>query len=101
MSNQLAIAAVHVLIVVGVLGCGGQAVSVDATPYRQAIVDYLRANDMALAVKTIREGPTLSGDTAQLTASLTHQELGGASVTWIFHFERKEDGRWAVVRHED
>jgi hypothetical protein len=89
------------LVVVGVLGCGGKSASVDATPFRQAIDEYLRDNNMALAIKAIKTGPTMDGDTAHLTASLVHEELSGPSVTWSFHFEQQQDGEWTVVRHED
>lgn len=84
-----------------VLGCGEEPAPVDATPFRQAIDEYLDGNNMALAIKAVKEGPTISGDTAQLSASLTHQELGGPSVIWSFHFERGQNGKWSVVRHED
>jgi len=89
------------LVVVCVPGCGEKPPSVDATPFRQAIDEYLRNNNMALAIKTIKAGPTIDGDTAHLTASLVHEELGGPSVTWSFHFERQQDGEWTGVRHED
>lgn len=88
-------------VTVAVLGCGQEAVTVDAAPFRTAIEDYLRDGNMALAIKAIKQGPTVERDTAQLSASLTHQELGGASVTWTFHFQQQTDGKWAVVRHEN
>jgi len=89
------------LIAFGAMGCGEKSAPVDATPFRQAIDDYLRRNNMALAIKAIKAGPTISGDTAHLSASLVHEELGGPSVTWSFHFERQQDGEWTVVRHVD
>ena len=88
-------------VTVAVLGCGQEAATVDAAPFRAAIEDYLRDSNMALAIKAIKQGPTVEGDTAQLSASLTHQELGGASVTWTFYFQKQPDGKWAVDRHED
>ena len=101
-SNRLAAFVIIALIAFGAMGCGERSAPVDATPFRQPIRDYLRSNNMALAIKEIKAGPTISGNTAQLSASLTHEELGGPSVTWAFHFERRQqDGAWAVVRHED
>jgi hypothetical protein len=55
---------------------------------------------MALKIKAIKEGPTVGGDTASLTASMTHVQLGGPSVTWTFEFEQS-NGEWQVARHDD
>ena len=87
-------------IAFGLLGCGRRPATADPTPFRQAIVEYLRNGNMAMAVKEIKEGPAVEGDTAQLTASLTHEQLGGASVTWKFHFKKQADGKWNVVNCE-
>lgn len=99
--NRLAAFVIIALIAFDTLGCGEKSAPVDATPFRQPIDEYLRSHNMALAIKEIKAGPTISDDTAQLSASLTHEELGGPAVTWSFHFERQRDGEWAVVRHED
>ncbi len=92
---------VCVLGVVVVLGCGEDAPPVDDAPFRQAIVEYLESRNMALKVRDIREGPTVDGETASLSASLTHQQLGGPSVTWELEFARQPDGSWVVTSHED
>jgi len=89
-----------VLVTVGLSGCRKQPAPVDTTPFRQAVDDYLKSRNMAMAIKEIKDGPVIEGDTARLTASLTHQAIGGPSVTWTFHFER-QNGNWAVVTHED
>ena len=73
----------------------------DPAPFESAIAQYLERNNMAMAVKAVKEGPTVSGDTATLVASLTHAELGGPSVVWKFSFEKNADGSWSAVRHED
>jgi len=99
--SRLAVSVIIGLVAVGALGCGEKSAPVDAAPFRQAIDEYLRNNNMALAVKAIKAGPTIDGDTARLTASLTHEELGGPSVVWSFHFERQQDEKWTVARHED
>ena len=88
------------LVVLSVLGCGTPDAFVDAAPFRQAIGEYLEGKNMAMALKEIKEGPVIDGDTARLTASLSHKDLGGPSVTWTFHFQR-QDGEWTVVRYDD
>ena len=93
--------ALAVLFFCALLGCGEPEVTVDPTPFKSAIATYLDRGNMALAVKEVKEGPTVDGDTATLTASLTHAELGGPSVTWEFRFEKNADGSWKVVSHED
>lgn len=55
---------------------------------------------MAMAVKEIKQGPAVQGERGQLTASLTHEQLGGPSVTWTFHFQKQPDGTWRVVECE-
>jgi len=89
-----------ILAVVIALGAGcGQAKkpTADPQPFKKAIAEYLDRNNMALAVKGIVEGPTIDGHTATLSAALTHAELGGASVTWEFTFQKNPNGTWRVV----
>jgi hypothetical protein len=82
-------------------GCGGQAESqVDPKPFESAIAKYLEQGNMAMKVKEIKTGPTVDGQTATLTASLTHAELEGPSVTWTFTFEKTPDDTWKVTGHE-
>ena len=81
-------------------GCGRTEADVDSEPFESAIAEYLEKNNMALKVKEIKEGPTVTGGTATLTASLTHAELGGAAVTWTFRFEKSPEGAWIVVSHQ-
>ena len=82
------------------IGCGEPEVTVDPAPFESAIAKYLERNNMAMAVKEVKEGPTVSDETATLVASLTHAELGGPSVTWKFRFEKSADGTWEVVECE-
>ena len=84
-----------------VIGCGEPESTVDPAPFESAIATYLDQNNMRMAVKGVKEGPTVSGETATLSASLTRADVGGPSVTWEFHFEKNTDGTWKVVRHED
>jgi len=81
-------------------GCGEPESTVDPAPFESAIAQYLDQNNMAMAVKEVKEGPTVEGDTASLVASLTHAELGGPAVTWEFQFERNPDGTWMAVSHK-
>jgi hypothetical protein len=89
-----------VVTIVGLPGCGDQSSPVDATPFLQAIDEYLERSNMGMAVKEIKEGPVLDGDAAHLTASLSRKDVGGPAVTWTFHFNRQQDGKWSVVKHE-
>ena len=91
---------VTVVTVVGLPGCGGQSSSVDTTPFLQAIDDYLDSNNMGMAIKEIKDGPVLDGDAARLTASLSRKDVGGPAVTWTFYFDRNQDAKWSVVKHE-
>jgi len=88
-------------VMAAVVGCAEQAPAVDEAPFRRALVEYLQNNDMALAIKEIKAGPTIDGRTAQLSASLTHAQLGGPSVTWEFQFGKQPDGTWLVTGHKD
>ena len=93
--------ALGILVGFALVGCGEPEVTADPAPFKAAIATYLERGNMAMAVKEIKKGPTVEGDTATLTASLTHAELGGPSVTWEFRFEKDPDGAWKVVSHED
>lgn len=84
-------------------GCGrssGTTASVDPEPFKKAIADYLERNNMAMALKEIKQGPLVEGDTATLTASLTHATLAGPAVTWEIHFEKDRHGSWRAVSHK-
>lgn len=83
-----------------IFGCSDSAPAVDDTAFREAIREYLQANNMAMAIKEVKKGPNVQGDTATLTASMTHEKLGGPSVTWDFQFSKRPDGSWEVTRHE-
>jgi hypothetical protein len=98
--GHFAAVTVMVVTIVGLPGCGDQPSQVDTTPFLQAIDVYLERSNMAMAIKQVKEGPVLDGDTARLTASLSHRDLGGPAVTWTFHFNRQQDGQWSVVKHE-
>ena len=82
-------------------GCGGtKGPSADPEPFKKAIAQYLEKNNMAMALKEIKEGPTVQDNTATLTASLTHAALGGPAVTWQIRFEKNADGSWKAVSHK-
>ena len=83
------------------IGCGESKSTVDSAPFESAIAAYLDRNNMGMAVKEVKEGPTVDGDTATLVASLTRADVGGPSVTWTFRFEKEADGSWRAVSHED
>ena len=48
----------------------------------------------------IKDGPTIEGKTATLTASLQHATIPGPAVTWTFRFEQDADGTWNAVSHK-
>jgi hypothetical protein len=93
--EQLVIA---VLLAASLLGCGSPSPTVNDQPFRDAIGQYLKTNNMALSIKEIKQGPT---DAAELSAAMSHEQLGGPSVTWKFQFARQANGTWQVTRHED
>ena len=100
MKSVFAIAVSGLLVLV--LGCGGPPEpAVASGPFEEAVAKYLDEHNMALAIKEVKAGPSVDGDTATMTVSLTHAELGGASVTWDFEFEKIEDGSWKAVGHQD
>jgi len=82
------------------IGCSASTSTTDDTAFRAAIGQYLLANNMAMKIKEVKEGPTISGDAATLKASMTHEKLGGPSVTWEFHFTKQSDGSWEVIRRD-
>jgi hypothetical protein len=82
------------------LGCSRPASTVDDRPFREAIGQYLQANNMAMRIKEIKQGPVIDGENATLQASMTHEKLGGPSVTWDFRFAKSSNGSWEVTRHE-
>jgi hypothetical protein len=83
-----------------VVGCNSADPKVEDSAFREAIRQYLQANNMAMTIKEVKEGPTIEGDVATLSASMTHEKLGGPSVTWNFQFSRQPDGSWEVTdRH--
>lgn len=82
-------------------GCGkSESPAADAEPFKAAIAQYLEEKSMAMALKTIKAGPTIEGKTATLTASLQHATIPGPAVTWKFRFEQNADGTWKAVGHE-
>lgn len=89
------------LFVVAAMGCGSPKAQVDEEPFRKAIGRYLETRNMAMKIKNIKQGPVIEGDSATLTASMTHAQLGGPSVTWVFQFAKQSDGAWQVTSHQD
>lgn len=98
--TRIPVSALLALVCWSLIGCGKPEVTVDSAPFESAIATYLERNNMAMAVKEVKEGPTVSDRTATLVASLTHAELGGPSVTWKFSFEKTAEGTWEVVECE-
>jgi len=98
---NLCLAAASVAALLLALGCGKtQSANAAPEPFKKAIAEYLERNNMAMALKEIKEGPTVEGNTATLTASLTHATLSGAAVTWKIRFEKAADGTWKAVSRE-
>jgi len=83
------------------MGCGSPEAQMDDEPFRQAIGRYVEPRNMAMKIKEVKQGPVVDGDSATLTASMTHAELGGASVTWVFQFAKQSNGAWQVTSHQD
>lgn len=82
-------------------GCGkSESPTADPEPFRAAVAQYLERNNMAMALKQIKAGPTIEGKTAALTASLQHATIPGPAVTWTFRFEQNADGTWNAVSHK-
>ena len=82
-------------------GCGKSAAPIaDPKPFEAAVARYLDQNNMAMALKDIKAGPTIEGQTATLTASLHHATMRGPAVTWTFRFEQDADGTWKAVSHK-
>ncbi len=82
-------------------GCGRSAAPVvDSQPFEAAVARYLDQNNMGVALKDIKAGPTIEGNTTTLTASLHHATMGGPAVTWTFRFEQDADGTWKAVSHQ-
>jgi len=102
LAQRQSVAVAMMLVLLGcAVGCGRKvAAPVDPGPFKKAIADYLEKNNMAMALKEIKEGPAVQEKTATLTASLTHAALGGPAVTWQFRFEKSADGSWKAVGHE-
>ena len=95
---------VFITVVFGILALGGcqkLASAVDDAPFRNAIGDYVQGNNMAMKINEIKQGPVIDGDTARLTASMTHEQLGGPSVTWEFQFVKQPDGSWRATSHKN
>ncbi len=91
-----------VVLTVLLVGCGeSPGPAVESAPFEEAVATYLDEHNMALAIKDVKEGPIVEGETATMTTSLTHAELGGAAVTWEFEFEQGGDGAWQAVSHQD
>jgi len=82
-------------------GCGkSESPAADPEPFKAAVARYLEQNNMAMALKQIKAGPTIEGKTATLTGSLQHATIPGPAVTWTFRFEQNADGTWNAVSHK-
>jgi hypothetical protein len=90
------------LLVALLSGCakaksGGDAT--DLAAFKKAIAEYLERNNMAMALKEVKEGPVIKEKAATLTASLVHATMGGPAVTWQFTLEKDPQGTWKVLSH--
>lgn len=101
LSRGLVSTSLLVAVLAGLCGCAKPEPTADPAPFEAAVAQYLSDNNMALKLKEIRHGPTVAGDHATMSASLTHRELGGPSVVWTFEFDRSGAGAWKAVRHSD
>jgi hypothetical protein len=82
-------------------GCGkSPPPAANPEPFKAAVAQYLEQNNMAMALKEIKEGPIVEGKTARLKASLTHATLSGPAVTWEIRFTQDADGTWKAVDHK-
>lgn len=91
------------LLVALLAGCGkskSKESAVDIEPFKKAIGEYLERDNMAMAVKEVKEGPVIEETKATITASLTHATMGGPAVTWQFTLEKDPKGAWRVLRHK-
>ncbi len=84
-----------------IAGCGHSAAPPDAAPFEAAVERYLQQHNMALRIKSVSRGPTVTGDRATMAVSLTHAELGGPSVVWEFDFTRQPNGDWDALKRAD
>ena len=79
--GHFAAAIFTVVTIASLPGCGDQPSQVDTATFLQAIDDYLDSSNMGMAIRQIKEGPVLDGDTTYLTASLSRKNVGGPAVT--------------------
>ena len=86
------------------IGCGTPpappASQVDDAPLREAVRQYLVANNMGMEIKEIKVAPAFQGETATMTASMTREQVAGPSVTWEFHFAKQPNGSWKVTHYD-
>ena len=80
--------------------CKSESPTVDSEPFKAAVAQYLERNNMAMALKQIKAGPTIEGRTATLAASLQHATIPGPAVTWTFRLEQDADGTRKAVSHK-
>jgi hypothetical protein len=101
LNRLLRVFALLALLVYLSQGCGkSQSPTVDPQPFKAAVAKYLEQNNMAMTLKDIKDGPTIEGKTATLTASLQHATVPGPAVTWVFRFAQHADGTWIAVSHK-
>jgi hypothetical protein len=90
-----------ILVTLISIGCNASKPTADEQPFREAIGQYVIANNMAMKMKEIKEGPVIDGNSARMTASMVHEQLAWPSVTWEFQFAKQANGAWQVTRHTD
>ncbi len=91
------------LLLAAVCGCGKaqpERSAADLAPFKKAIAEYLERNNMAMALKEIKQGPDIHQSKATLTASLVHATMPGPAVTWQFDLEKNSQGEWKVLSHK-
>ena len=88
------------VLLAAVAGCSKKAATnADPEPFKKALAAYCDRNNMAMALKEIKSGPEVSGTTATVTASMTHAQMSGPSVTWTITFEKDATGAWKATKH--
>jgi hypothetical protein len=84
------------LLLALVAGCGkckSKAEAADIEPFQKAVAEYLERNNMAMALKEVKDGPVIKEKTATLTASLTHATMGGPHGHMGIHAGERPQGR--------
>ena len=93
------VGALVLIATLALVGCGEKKAEIDPEPFRGAIVDYLKAGNMGMAVHEFKE-IVADGDRATAKVSLNAADVPQVKVRWVFVFERAGDS-WRVVSHKE